>query len=195
VSDEMQKDIASRYANVQLAGFVGSAHPPNAEGFEKMFGDNLGYLAPDQKIAVIGGVCDLIYSKSRENLFVALNDSRCEYLGRVSQEHLDGILAQSKVILLPILTGGGSNLKTAEALVSGKTILSTSLAFRGYDEFRNFPTVNIVDDPVEMRLKLRELLSAKSLPSLTEEQKKNTEKLLWKNILRDYPKHIEELGK
>lgn len=187
VSSGVAEQYAKRYAGQKLAGFVGSAHPPNAEGFERLCGENLGYLPPGDRIAVIGGVCDLIYNRSRENLFVALNDSRCDYLGRVSQEDLDAVLARCDVIMLPILTGGGSNLKTAEALVSGKTILSTSLAFRGYDRFRNFPTVNIADDPREWRAKLRDLLAADRLPALSVEQKKQTEALLWENILKSYP--------
>ena len=196
---EISKGIASKYAKrydgCKLAGFVGSAHPPNAEGFEAMCGDNLGYLPPDSRIAVIGGVCDLIYNRSRDNLFYALNDSRCDYLGRVPQKDLDAILARCDVIVLPILTGGGSNLKTAEALVSGKTILSTSLAFRGYDAFRDFPTVNIVDDPKEWRAKLRELLASDERPVLSESQRMQTESLLFKNILKEYPKLIFDLLK
>ena len=196
---EISEGVAAKYAKMydgrKLAGFVGSAHPPNAEGFESMCGENLGYLPPDFKIAVIGGVCDLIYNRGRESLFSALNDSRCDYLGRVPQEDLDAILARCDVILLPILTGGGSNLKTAEALVSGKPILSTSLAFRGYDAFRDFPTVNIVDDPAEWRVRLRELLASETRPVLSESQRAQTSSLLWKNILKRYPELIRGLLK
>ena len=195
VSDGVAAKYAKMYEGRKLAGFVGSAHPPNAEGFETMCGDNLGYLPPDGRIAVIGGVCDLIYNHGRDSLFSALNDSRCDYIGRVPQEYLDAILARCDVILLPILTGGGSNLKTAEALVSGKTILSTSLAFRGYDAFRDFPTVNIVDDPHEWRVKLRELLESGSRPTLSASQKEKTSSLLFKNILKEYPNRILDILK
>ena len=194
VSDAVRGRYAKRFEGVRLAGFVGSAHPPNAEGFEALCGDNFGYLPPDNRIAIVGGVCDLIYNRSRENLFVALNDSRCDYLGRLPQEDLDAVLARCDVILLPILTGGGSNLKTAEALVSGKTILSTSLAFRGYDEFRDFPTVNIVDDPKAWRFRLRDLLAADRLPTLSAEQKEQTKSLLWENILKGYPECIKGIS-
>lgn len=195
VAEGVAAKYATMYEGRKLAGFVGSAHPPNAEGFESMCGENLGYLPPDFKIAVIGGVCDLIYNRGRESLFAALNDSRCDCLGRVPQEDLDAILARCDVILLPILTGGGSNLKTAEALVSGKPILSTSLAFRGYDAFRDFPTVNIADDPKEWRAKLRELLASETRPVLSESQRTQTSALLWENILRGYPELIRGLLK
>lgn len=190
---ELRERFAARFAHLRLAGFVGSAHPPNAEGFETMMGENFGYLPPDDRILVLGGVCDLLGASRRRNPYRALNESRCEYFGRIPQADLDALLGCCKVLLLPILTGGGSNLKTAEALVSGKTILSTSLAFRGYDAFRDFPTVNIVDDPKAWRRRLRDLLAADGLPRLTAEQGKKVESLLWVNILRDLPRCIRSV--
>lgn len=182
------------FAPRSWAAFVGSAHPPNAEGFRRLCGDNLGYLAPDQSIAILGGVGDLLHAWANENIFSALNSSRCLRTGRLEAEHLNAAIRMSKVILLPILTGGGSNLKTAEALVSGKPILATSLAFRGYEEFKALPTVNIVDDPCEWKLRLRELLSAEKLPSLDAGQRALTERCLWVNILRNYPRVIRRIA-
>ena len=47
---------------------------------------------------------------------------------------------------MPIWEGGGSNLKTAQALVSGKYILSTNYAFRGYEEFASTESLLLTDD-------------------------------------------------
>jgi hypothetical protein len=53
--------------------------------------------------------------------------------------------------LLPITQGEGSNLKTAEALLSGKPIVATSHSFRGYEEFQYLPHITIADDPREVK--------------------------------------------
>ena len=42
-------------------------------------------------------------------------------------------------MLLPITYGGGSNLKTAEALLTGHPIIATAKAFRGCEVFTDMP--------------------------------------------------------
>ena len=51
------------------------------------------------------------------------------------------------MIILPKTLSGGSNLKTAEALASGRPIVATNRAFDGFEGFRDVPGVTIHDDP------------------------------------------------
>lgn len=193
ISPATAAKYAERYKGLHIASFVGSAHPPNADGLEDMLGKCWGFLPPDCRLAIVGGVADLLRQRIDNIVFKSLNASRSDMLGRVPQEDLDAILARSELIVLPITTGGGSNLKTAEALISGKPILATRLAFRGYDEFASFPGVYLTDDPGEFRKKLREILPGAKPLERTQEQQKQTEKVLWKNILKDYPGRIRQI--
>lgn len=193
VSEATAAKYAERYKGLHIASFVGSAHPPNADGLEDMLGKCWGFLPPDCRLVIVGGVANLLRLRIGGNVFRSLNASRSDMLGCMPQEDLDAILARSELIVLPITTGGGSNLKTAEALVSGKPILSTKLAFRGYDEFASFPGVYLTDDPVEFRRKLRDLLLNGTPAARSPEQVRQVEKVLWKNLLKDYPEMIRRI--
>lgn len=193
LDDALVRRYSVRYRGLVLAGFVGSAHPPNVDGFFRMLGTNLGYLSPNQKIVLVGGVAESVRWQSRGSLYEALNDSRCDYLGKVPQPVLEAVLSLCKVMVLPIIVGGGSNLKTAEALTSGKAILATSNAFRGYSDFLSFPNVHIEDDPRRMREKLVRLLSAPDVV-LDDNQRKLVEQVYWSNILAGYPDLIKGLA-
>lgn len=193
IPEEVRKKYVERYKNLHVASFVGSAHPPNADGWEKMMGKNMGFLPPDVKVIVVGGVADLLRNRSGDQRFSALNFSRIDMLGRLPAEDLNAILERSEVILLPITTGGGSNLKTAEALLTGKPIISTPLAFRGFSEFMDYPNVFITDDPVVFQKKLCEWMQNPPQYALSQEQNASLEKLLWENILKTYPKEIRKI--
>ena len=196
VSADVERKYAERYRGLRIASFVGSAHPPNADGWEEMLGENMGFIPPDCRVAIIGGVADLLRQrKGWTGVFRGLNASRIDMLGRLPQEELDAVLARADLMILPITTGGGSNLKTAEALISGKPILATRLSFRGYDEFSSFPGIYLTDDPGEFRRQCCDLLRNPHPVERTPEQVKQTEKVLWQNILADYPEQILQLMK
>jgi hypothetical protein len=69
-------------------------------------------------------------------------------------------LLLSDAILLPIVAGGGTNLKTAEALLAGKKIIATSKAFRGFEKFMQDDYVSIVDRPEDYRDALEAVVNA-----------------------------------
>jgi hypothetical protein len=64
---------------------------------------------------------------------------------------LASLVSLATVMLLPITLGGGSNLKTAEALLSGNAIVSTSYALRSFEEFRDLPRLTVADTATEFR--------------------------------------------
>jgi hypothetical protein len=54
---------------------------------------------------------------------------------RVSEKTLSALIEEASCVLLPMTSGGGSNLKTAEAMLAGKRVVATPIALRGFDEF------------------------------------------------------------
>lgn len=138
--------------------FVGSAHPPNAAGFMSLVLPALARLRPGQRVVLAGGVCHLVAERLRgPNAMVR---DRSEFLGPVSDLALDCLIANAAGILLPITYGGGSNLKTAEALGAGLPVIGTSIAFRGFEEYRTLPQVRIADTEAQFAAAVQEVLQA-----------------------------------
>jgi hypothetical protein len=102
----------------RFAFFCASAHPPNIEGFFDIFSQGFGSLTPDQSLVVAGGVSYSISSDYRLKKSAKLFE-RTVFAGYVSQSCLNGLLDTAHCIVLPLTQGGGTNLKTAEALWSG----------------------------------------------------------------------------
>jgi glycosyltransferase involved in cell wall biosynthesis len=145
--------------------FVSSEHPPNLAGFEKMCGPNLGYLPPDAEIVVAGGIKKLVaQSRLLDGIYADLNRSRLNLVGRVSDGRLAELLRGSAVVLLPVTSGGGSNLKTVEALFARRMVVATSVAFRSFEEYTGLSYVQVKDDPADFRQAVRRLLSGPTPP-------------------------------
>jgi hypothetical protein len=82
------------------------------------------------------------------------------------------------VLFCPLTQGGGTNLKTAEALWSGKHIVATSIAMRGFENFIGQSGVHIADEPVVFKSKLREVMEMEPL-ILAEHEVDARRKVLW----------------
>jgi hypothetical protein len=65
------------------------------------------------------------------------------------------LIANAHALPLPIGYGGGSNVKTAEALAAGRPIVATGAAFRGFDEYRSLPSVTLADTPLAFEAAIR----------------------------------------
>jgi FkbM family methyltransferase len=138
--------------------FVGSAHPPNVDGFWQMLAPSLAFLRPDEKIVVAGGVGHMLRQHPLYAAWSGINEPRLAILGEVERDDLLGLLGGAAAILLPITTGGGSNLKTAEAIYSGRPAVATPHALRGYGEAARWPTITVADTAGDFRHALRALL-------------------------------------
>jgi glycosyltransferase involved in cell wall biosynthesis len=101
-----------------------------------------------------------------------------------TENDLDYLINRAAVLLLPIAHGGGSNIKTAEALLTDRPIIGTSTAFRGYDKFRMSKGVTIKDDVGEFRRALRTALSTAASCNFKRE---NAELLLWERCVANIP--------
>lgn len=140
--------------------FVSSAHPPNASGFWDMMAPGLTFLRPAERMLIVGGVSDIITQMNGFNEYQSVNRSRMEIMGRMEKHELQAVVSAAHVVLLPIVDGEGSNLKTAEALESGCTIVGTTKAFRGFEIATLLPHVHITDDSVTFRKTVRKVLDA-----------------------------------
>jgi glycosyltransferase involved in cell wall biosynthesis len=172
-----------------FATYISSAHLPNAVGFFSLFGNSLAFLPPDRKIIVAGGVCTLIERSEEFNRWSSINRSRSILLGSIDDIGVAALRKFTHVFTLPITTGGGSNIKTAEALVSGAYVLSTSMAFRGFEEFADEPGVYIEDDPKKFRSRMVTILN-QTPNSISDESRNKREKLLWEHTLKDISKVV-----
>jgi glycosyltransferase involved in cell wall biosynthesis len=136
---------AYRPSGMPHALFVSSAHPPNAHGLVELAAAASGNPIRDGEIFICGQVGPLIRSARHFRQATAVLD-RARYLGWVDNGLRDALYSSARVVILPKTLGGGSNLKTAEALASGRPIVATSIAFRGFEAFAELPGITISDD-------------------------------------------------
>lgn len=180
-----------RFIGAPFPVFVSSAHIPNASGFWDMMAPGLTFLRPDERVLIVGGVSDLIMQMKGFDEYRMLNRDRMEIMGRMEKNELQAVVSAAHVVLLPIVEGEGSNLKTAEALESGCSIVGTSKAFRGFEKALALPHVHIADDPILFRQKVRELLDAPRYVRGTPEEIRS--QFYWERLLGGAMSRIEVL--
>jgi Glycosyl transferases group 1 len=195
-SDAATKYWKDRFAreNVNHAlVFVGSAHIPNSQGFSDLVSDRVGFLPPNAHVYVAGGVCDLLQQGlTARRIQDVIFDKRISLLGKLSNDQLAGLLNAAHIILLPITQGGGSNLKTAEAILSGKKIVATTKALRSFDEYTTSPLIAIGDNSITFKEAiLRQLIAPEVM--LTSHQKKIAERVTWDNCLIPLAQALQEV--
>lgn len=173
--------------------FIGSAHGPNSAGFWEMLNPGLTFLKPDEEVVIIGGVCGIILNDKRSLPFEDVNKSRLHLLGKRDLADLQAIISNSHLVILPICEGEGSNLKTAEALESGRPIVATSKAFRGYEQAMNLDHVYIEDNPFAFRERIRSLLNEKKYSDGTDINVRK--QFYWENQLKTIASGLAALSK
>jgi len=186
------RHLAKRHV-AHLAIFVGSAHLPNWEGFLEIIGPKLGFLPFGTEIMIVGGVGGMVNSYRFSPWFSRVGFlQRAEVVGRVDETSLAALLSLAKVIILPITTGGGSNLKTAEAILSGKKIVATPFAFRGQEQFQHLPGVDIQSTPEGFRTALVAALES-SEPKRSPQDKQTAGQVVWSETLRPLTMEVNKL--
>lgn len=172
--------------------YCASAHPPNTTGFFDMLGGGFGSLAPDEKLVIVGSVGDAISHDPRLHQSARLSD-RMLALGQIERALLDALLDGAHCIIIPMTQGGGTNLKTAEALWAGKHIVTTTLGMRGFERFIGTPGVFVADEPAAFKRALRQVMQLPPL-QLTEQQIAERSSVLWQNCLQPLNALIERLN-
>lgn len=164
---------------------VGSGHPPNVEGSIKYLYDVTEWMPENSRIIYVGSICDGLRGKVGREIDLAKN-IEVVFLGSRSDEELNKLIASANVILLPIPYGGGSNLKTAEAICSGRPIVGTNKSFRGFDSFIGSRNTVVEDDLDSFREACFNFMEEK-LPTV---YRYGHEKLLWKSTLEPFRKYL-----
>lgn len=194
VSSESLNMLASKISkSMRFVLYCASGHPPNVTGFFDMFGGGFGSLTPDQKLIIAGGAGNAIAGDQRVHDSAKLAE-KVTVAGIVSQEMLCGLIDTAHCIVLPLTQGGGTNLKTAEALWSGKYVLATSVAMRGFESFISSPGVFVEDDPRKFKRRLREIMSMPPL-TLDKDEVEKRASVLWGNCLNSLSSFIEQIAK
>lgn len=141
--------------------YVSSDHQPNWQGFVDFVLDPLASRFPEKLVVIllIGKIGTLFQSWMKDRHF-ATWWLKVVSIPEASEDVKNTALLLSDAILLPIVAGGGTNLKTAEALLASKRIIATSTAFRGFEKFKQDDEVSIADRPEDYRDALDGVLRA-----------------------------------
>lgn len=172
--------------------FVGSAYPPNAKGFWNMLGSSLAFLPPDCNILVAGGVSDILehYMPQEYKLFSHVSLDRIKRISFVSESVLNTLISNASAIILPIVVGGGSNLKTAEAIAACKPVIATTVACRGFDFVDKLSNFFIADNNEEFIKYILYSLNVENLDIINQDEKKLRESVYWDETLKSITKII-----
>ena len=104
-----------------------------------------------------------------------------------TNDDIDSLILKSAGMLLPIWTGGGSNLKTAQALLSNRTLVGTEYSFRGFESFKDAEGVHLVSTAEEFANVLRTYKPPKTV------QRNGVESLTWDFIMSDLALYVESI--
>lgn len=177
--------------NRKIALYCASGHPPNIFGFFEIFGNGVGCLSPESRLVVAGSAGKTIQTHEKFNKVPRLQDIFIDG-GIVSEACLSGLLKIAHVLVLPINQGGGTNLKTAEALWNGAHVVATRKAMRGFEQFIGEPGVYISDSAAEFCQQLKNAMESPPLV-LDQESREKRRAVLWEETLQNMLSAISQL--
>ena len=173
----------------KFAIYVASDHSPCLYGFEKLLGWDINFLKKNETIVIVGCLGDYIKQylsdkdKKQKTNILRKFEKKVLNLCQVEEIDLAILLQLAEVIILPILNGGGTNLKTAEALISNKKIIATHHSFRGFEKYKNLSGIYFADTKSNfVNLLSRELNTSKLIRS--KKEKEIILEVLWENSLK-----------
>ena len=157
-----------------------------------MIGFGLGFLKRNQAIVLAGDVgTNIMDNLDRQDAQQFTSLRRLISVGRLSHPRLQGLLSYAHTILLPITEGGGSNLKTAEAIASRKPVVATAKAYRSFDEFKDAPQVLLADTRQKFKDSIRRSFEENNVTKL--DSKVDVNSVLWSACLKPMSQKLEEI--
>ena len=126
-----------------------------------MLGPSLAHIPPDACIVVVGSVGAILhrYAPPDARVYSLVNASVVQCVGQVPDATLSALIWGARAMIVPIVSGGGSNLKTAEAIASFRPVIATSFACRGYEFARSLQSFFVRDDPADFSAAVDRILS------------------------------------
>lgn len=126
-----------------VLAFIGADYQPNWIGLRDLV---VTAMAPGGPLAgfqlVIMGEVSRRYEEWRRQTGRGMPDIHA--LGRVDEATRSAAFRLADVVILPLTAGGGTNLKTAEALLGQSEVVGTPIAFRGHEDRIGAPGVHCV---------------------------------------------------
>ena len=185
INNKVSIKLLNDLDGLKYALFVGSAYPPNAIGFWDMMGDSLAWLSPEYVILAVGGVSKILESYQPKEIerYQYINTDRIKKVGFVSDKLLASLIDNASVILLPITIGGGSNLKTAEAIASLKPVVATRTACRGFDFTETLSHFTIAKNKDEFIEATKKFIYSQNRIEISQKEKDIRSSVYWKNTL------------
>jgi glycosyltransferase involved in cell wall biosynthesis len=161
--------------------YSGSAYPPNINGFVESYGGSLGCIPPGKFIVIVGSMSEGIYrAMMQEVSYQGLNAGRLKLLFTIEREDLDCVKRLARGFIVPLREGAGSNLKTAEALYSGKPLIATPKAMEGFEQYIGADNVIVATSSESFRNATRMLYTD---PWFANKQFEERSEILWENCL------------
>lgn len=133
--------------------FAGSSYWPNIEGFAEIATPSLAFLPPTTRIHVVGSVGAQLLVAPAIDRHQSVNVSRMVVRGFLEMPQLVATMRAARAVLVPVFVGEGSNLKSADALASGRPVIMTERATRGYEDVlaRDPEGVTVVANAADFR--------------------------------------------
>ena len=186
---QAQPDPGSRFAAMfhqpgrRFFGFAASSYLPNQAGLAAIADPSLAFLPPSARIALAGSISDAVKDHPQILRHWALNAKRLACFGFLSPADFTQFSLHLPCTIVPILHGGGSNLKTADALASGTEVIASAESMVGYEDVVSEDDTNltIVHSAPEFRTAMLEVLSRDPRPRVSTPR---AELLSWPQRLR-----------
>jgi glycosyltransferase involved in cell wall biosynthesis len=163
--------------------FVGSAYPPNIDGFRRLVADGGFYFLPPRKSMIVcGNASEGIFTSGEYQRFLLGNSERVQFQPDVDDAQLWALKRAAHAFLLPIEFGGGTNLKSAEAIASGKWVITTSTALRGREAFVDAPGIVVADTPKAFRKAMIQVMASPPL-KLSAKERAARDQVYWDRVM------------
>ena len=173
------------FAGRRFVMTVSSAHTPNIDGLcHYLIAGGIFCVPPLKSIAICGGISESIFNHPEYQRYAAANSFRVQFFPKIDDNDLLALKQSCHGVLLPLRSGGGSNLKTAEALALGKWVVATPTSLRGFEPFSDAEGVIIADDPASFRRSVHEVLQREPL-EISVASRTAREALYWDRCFAD----------
>jgi len=148
--------------------YVGKlSYRPNAEGLKWFLQEVWPVISEGNKMMKLSVISSEETTDAALQKLLSETD-RVHYLGRV--ESLPEVYRAHAVIIAPVFSGGGSNIKIAEALFMGRPVVTTTFGARGFADASDAGYIMSADNPECFKDRIIDLL--KDEDKLTDLQKR-----------------------